>query len=54
MRTRRLAAVASTAVMTLALVACNDTGTSEPDGSVGEQTPTAPPTDDPNTENEEE
>jgi hypothetical protein len=54
MRTRRLAAVASTVVMALTLVSCNDTGTSEPDGSVGEQTPTAPPTDDPNTENEEE
>jgi hypothetical protein len=54
MRTRRLAAVAGTVVMALPLVACNDTGTSEPDGNVGEQTPTAPPTDDPNTEDEEE
>jgi hypothetical protein len=54
MRTRRLAAVASTAVMTLSLVACNDTGTSEPDGNIGKQTPTAAPTDDPSTENEEE
>ena len=54
MRTRRLAAVASAAVMAVPLVACSDAGTSEPDGSTGEQTPTAPPTDDPNTENEEE
>ncbi len=50
MRTRRLAALLSTVVMGLSLVACSTGGTSEPDGSVGEQTPTAPPTDDPETE----
>jgi hypothetical protein len=50
MRTRRLAAAASTVVMALPLVACNDTGTSEPDGNIGQQTPTAAPTDDPETE----
>ena len=49
MRTRRLAALLGTAVMGLSLVACSDTGTSEPDGSVGKQTPTAPPTDDADT-----
>jgi hypothetical protein len=51
MRRRRLAAVASTAVMAVSLVACSDAGTSEPDGNSGKQTPTAAPTDDPGTEN---
>ena len=52
MRTRRLAAATITVLMALALVACSDAGTSEPDGNIGKQTPTAAPTDDPGTDNE--
>jgi hypothetical protein len=52
MRARRLAAVAGAAVMAFPLVACDGAGTSEPDGSSGEETPTAPPTDDADTDDE--
>jgi hypothetical protein len=50
MRARRVAAVAGAVVLAFPLVACDDTGTSEPDGSTGKQTPTAPPTDDADTD----
>jgi hypothetical protein len=50
MRARRLAAITGAVVLAFPVVGCDDTGTSEPDGNSGEQTPTAPPTDDADTD----
>ena len=50
--TRTLATLASAVLLAVSVSACDEAGTSEPNGNEGETTPTAPPTDDPNTSEE--